>query len=270
MRRCGRLSIAVLVVASGLWMQGCKVACPNPGCPFFRSDGQRRGAVIGIPTESIAEYKRLHADTWPGVLKVIDKAHVHNYSIYLGEVAGGEHYLFAYSEYTGRNYDANQARITRDETMKEWWKRTDPLQRPLPTKKEGQWWCRWEEVFHYAGPAHEKRDIKSRHGSIVGLREDAVVPYTQMHAAVWPGVLAALEKANIRNYSIYLGQTKPDEYLLFSYFEYVGDDFDADMARMADPVTKVWWTYTDPLQRRLPGTPEGQQWKTMEEVFHTD
>jgi L-rhamnose mutarotase len=42
------------------------------------------------------------------------------------------------------------------------------------------------------------------------------------------------------------------------------------MARMADKVTKVWWTYTDPLQQRLPGTPQGQQWKTMEEVFHTD
>ena len=43
-----------------------------------------------------------------------------------------------------------------------------------------------------------------------------------------------------------------------------------DMAGMADEVTKLWWTYTDPLQVRLPGTPEGQQWKTMEEVFHTD
>jgi L-rhamnose mutarotase len=270
MRQIGRFGFAVLVIVCAIFSQGCRVACPKPGCPFFVPEGEREGAAIGIPDEGIPEYKRLHAETWPGVLKVIDKAHIHNYSIYLGEVAPGQHYLFAYSEYTGRDRQGDKAKIAKDKTMQEWWKRTDPLQRPLATKKEGEWWSRWEEVFHYAGPAYNQGDIKSRHGSIIGLREEAILAYTQMHAAVWPGVLAALEKANIRNYSIYLGQIKPGEYLLFSYFEYIGSDFDADMARMADRVTKVWWTYTDPLQQRLPGTPEGKQWKTVEEVFHTD
>jgi L-rhamnose mutarotase len=270
MRQGGRFGLAVLMVVSAILADGCQPACPRPGCPFFRPEGLREGVVIGIPSESIAEYKRLHGDTWPGVLKVIDKANIHNYSIYLGEVAPGRQYLFAYSEYAGRDYEADRARIATDKTMQDWWRLTDPLQRPLPTNKKGEWWARWEEVFHYAGPAYGKGDIKSRHGSIIGLREDAILAYTQMHAAVWPGVLAALENANIRNYSIYLGQITPGEYLLFSYFEYIGDDFDADMVRMADKVTKVWWTYTDPLQQRLPGTPEGQQWKTMEEVFHTD
>lgn len=260
------------MVALGFLGQGCRPECQKPGCPFFVPYGEpeRRGAAIGIPVESIPEYKRLHAATWPGVLKATNKANVRNYSIYLGEVAPGEQYLFAYSEYTGRDYDADQARLGRDATMKEWWKHTDPLQRPLATKKDGEWWCRWEEVFHYAGPKYKAGDVKSRHGSIIGIPEQSILAYTQLHAAVWPGVLAALEKANIRNYSIYMGQIKPGEYLLFSYFEYVGSDFAADMARMGDPVTKIWWTYTDPLQRRLPGTPDGQQWKTMEQVFHTD
>ncbi|UCG59632.1 MAG: L-rhamnose mutarotase, partial [Phycisphaerales bacterium] len=112
--------------------------------------------------------------------------------------------------------------------------------------------------------------VTSRHGSIIGMPEENILAYTQMHAAVWPGVLAAIDRANIRNYSIYLGQIKPGEHLLFSYFEYVGDDFEGDMERIADEVTKTWWTYTDPLQVRLPGTAEGEQWKPMEEVFHTD
>ncbi|MBM4027669.1 MAG: L-rhamnose mutarotase, partial [Planctomycetes bacterium] len=55
---------------------------------------QRHGAVIAIPAENIAEYKKLHAATWPGVLQMIDKANIDNYSIYLGEAAPGEHYLF--------------------------------------------------------------------------------------------------------------------------------------------------------------------------------
>ena len=231
---------------------------------------QRHGAVIGIPKESIAEYKRLHAATWPGVLRMIDKTNIHNYSIYLGEVGPNQDYLFAYYEYTGKNFDADTAKMKKDNTTQEWWKLTDPLQRPLPTRKEGEWWAQWQEVFHHEGPARKPNQIKSRHGSIIGMPQKNILAYTQMHAAVWPGVLAALDQVNIRNYSIYLGQIQPGEYLLFSYFEYVGDDFPGDMARMADEVTKLWWTYTDPLQVRLPGTPEGQQWKTMEEVFHTN
>ena len=271
MRQRRSLALAVLsIVSVAFLVEGCRPACPRPGCPFFKPESRREGAVIGIPAESIAEYKRLHASTWPGVLKAIDKANIHNYSIYLGEAAPGEHYLFAYSEYTGKDYKADKAKIAKDKTSQEWWKHTDPLQKPLPTKKEGEWWATWEEVFHHTGPAYKKSDIKSRHGSIIGMPEQNILAYTQLHAAVWPGVLAAIDKANIRNYSIYLGRIKPGQYLLFSYFEYVGNDFKADMAGIADKVTKTWWSYTDPLQVRLPGTPEGEQWKTMEEVFHTN
>jgi len=36
--------------------------------------------------------------------------------------------------------------------------------------------------------------------------------------------------------------------MMFSYFEYVGDDFDADMAKMAaDPTTRKWWDVCKPL-----------------------
>ncbi len=239
------------------------------GCSSQRQV-QRQGAVIAIPKEHIAEYKQLHAQTWPGVLKMIDKAHIHNYSIYLGEPAPNQYYLFSYEEYTGNNLKADMNRMKKDKITREWWRQTDPLQKPLPTRLEGEWWAQWEEVFHHSGPAYKPSDIKSRHGSIIGISEKNIIAYTQMHATVWPGVLAAIDRANIRNYSIYLGQIKPGEYLLFSYFEYIGNDYQADMKGIADVVTKIWWSYTDPLQTRLPGTPEGEQWKPMEEVFHTD
>jgi L-rhamnose mutarotase len=268
-RRSFRLT-TLLIMLSAVLVTGCGPRCPNPQCPFYSPQVQRQGAVIGIPSEHIPEYKRLHAQTWPGVVQTIREANIRNYSIYLGEVAPDQYYLFAYSEYVGRNYKADAARIAKDKTMQEWWTHTDPLQQPLPTGKEGEWWAQWQEVFHHGGPPYMESDIRSRHGSIIGIPEESILTYTQMHATVWPGVLAAIEKAKIRNYSIYLGQIAPGEYLLFSYFEYIGNDFDADMEQMADKVTRVWWTYTDPLQSRLPGTPEGKQWKHTEEVFHTD
>ena len=68
-----------------------------------------------------------------------------------------------------------------------------------------------------------------------------------------------------------MGQLKPDKYLLFSYFEYIGDDLDADIEIMGqDKVTQVWWSYTDPLQERLPTCPEGRHWSVLEEIFHLD
>ena len=119
-------------------------------------------------------------------------------------------------------------------------------------------------------PAESKPGKPKRVGSVIGLRPEKKEEYIRLHAAVWPGVLDRIRKSNIRNYSIYLAELEGKLYL-FSQFEYVGDDFAADMKAMAgDPETQRWWKETDPCQNRLPGTPEGQQWLQIPEVFHTD
>ena len=59
--------------------------------------------------------------------------------------------------------------------------------------------------------------------------------------------------------------------MLFAYFEYIGDDFDADMAKMAaDPKTQEWWDIMMPMQQPIATRGEGEWWASMEEVFHTD
>jgi L-rhamnose mutarotase len=53
--------------------------------------------------------------------------------------------------------------------------------------------------------------------------------------------------------------------------EYHGDDYAADMAKMAaDPVTQEWWKITGPMQEPVPDAGEGAWWKEIPEVFHTD
>ena len=43
------------------------------------------------------------------------------------------------------------------------------------------------------------------------------------------------------------------------------------MARMAaDPGTQRWWAVMMPMQRKIDGTPEGEWWMPMEEMFHFD
>ncbi|MHC4147432.1 MAG: L-rhamnose mutarotase, partial [Planctomycetota bacterium] len=88
-----------------------------------------------------------------------------------------------------------------------------------------------------------------RFGSVIGVREEALQKYKKMHAEPWPQVNAQLKESNIRNYSIYLTQFPDGDYYLFSYFEYTGDDFEADMKKVADnPRIKEWWSHTDPMQ----------------------
>ncbi len=105
-----------------------------------------------------------------------------------------------------------------------------------------------------------------RYGQIIGLRPEARQEYIKVHAAVWPEVLKTIHDCNIRNYSIFLKDNT-----LYAYFEYTGDDFDADMAKMAaDPKTQAWWKITEPMQEPLPARAPGEWWTKMEEVFHTD
>ena len=87
-----------------------------------------------------------------------------------------------------------------------------------------------------------------------------------MHASVWPGVLETLRKANITNYSIFLRDGQ-----LFSYLEYTGDDYEADMAGIAeDQITQSWWLLTGPCQEPVPSAAPGEWWAPAAEVFHLD
>ena len=105
-----------------------------------------------------------------------------------------------------------------------------------------------------------------RYGMVIGVNPKKIEEYKKLHAAVWPDVLKKITECNIRNYSIYLKNNT-----LFSYFEYVGSDFDADMAKMAaDSTTQKWWDVCKPCQSPLESREEGEWWANMEEVFHQD
>ncbi|OIV36421.1 L-rhamnose 1-epimerase [Mangrovactinospora gilvigrisea] len=105
-----------------------------------------------------------------------------------------------------------------------------------------------------------------RYAQIIRLRPEAEAEYRRIHQEVWPEVLAMIEKCHMRNYSIFLRDG-----LLFAYYEYVGTDHDADMARMAeDPHTQRWWKITDPMQAKVESAGEDEWWGRADEVFHTD
>jgi L-rhamnose mutarotase len=117
-----------------------------------------------------------------------------------------------------------------------------------------------------AAPDATMSRMVQRHGQVIGLDPDRIADYEAYHRAVPPEVLAMIAACNIRNYSIFRQADR-----LFAYFEYVGADYAADMARMAaDPATRRWWALVGPLQRAFPERGAGDWWMELPEVFHTD
>ncbi len=105
-----------------------------------------------------------------------------------------------------------------------------------------------------------------RYGQVIGIRPERFEEYKKYHAAVWPEILSMIQECHIQNYSIFY----KDNYL-FGYFEYSGNDFDADMKKMADdPKTQEWWAVMKPMQKPIGNQQEGEWWANTEEVFHMD
>jgi L-rhamnose mutarotase len=105
---------------------------------------------------------------------------------------------------------------------------------------------------------------------VIGLRPECIARYEELHEEVWPGVLARIRACHIRNYSIHRVELEPGRHYLFGYFEYHGEDFEADMAAMAaDAETLRWWEETDPCQHPVPAAAPGEKWTMMKEVFYT-
>ena len=93
------------------------------------------------------------------------------------------------------------------------------------------------------------------------LKPEMIEEYRSLHSQVWPEVLKTIKDCNLRNYSISITGN-----MAVAYFEYTGDDYDADMEKMAsDPVTLEWWKHTKPC---FEGHERGTYYEDMEEIFY--
>jgi len=108
----------------------------------------RYASVIRLRSEKLEEYKRLHAEVWPGVYARLSASNLRNFTIFLRELPDG-FYLFMNYEYVGTDHVADMKAVADDPTTQEWWKLTDPCQEPLANAGPGEWWSPMEEVCHH-------------------------------------------------------------------------------------------------------------------------
>lgn len=104
---------------------------------------KRYGQCIRLKPGCEEKYVEYHREVWPGVLDMIRKCNIRNYSIYRKDDL-----LFAYFEYTGKDFDADMAMMAADPETQRWWDVVKPLMEPLPDREPGEFWAGMEEIFY--------------------------------------------------------------------------------------------------------------------------
>jgi L-rhamnose mutarotase len=109
----------------------------------MRGNIKRVGMIIGIRSDKIEEYKKLHADSNRGVRDLLRKYHMRNFSIFLQQL-DRKWYEFGYYEYDGADFEGDMARLAAEPRNIEWMKLCDPLQLPLPGARG---WTEMERIY---------------------------------------------------------------------------------------------------------------------------
>jgi cytidyltransferase-like protein len=132
--------------------------------------GKPIGSLIGLREEAAGQYVLLHRHTFPPVLERIAKSNIANYSIFLLDGI-----LFGFYDYQGKDYKKDMAAIGEDHDTRQWWKLTEPLQEPLPNRKNGEWWAAMELIHTFSNPGLDGHDVIRKAFS---LREKTGDPVT--------------------------------------------------------------------------------------------
>ncbi|MBE6749809.1 MAG: L-rhamnose mutarotase [Ruminococcaceae bacterium] len=102
-----------------------------------------------------------------------------------------------------------------------------------------------------------------RIATITKVKPGMLEAYKKIHDEIWEDVVAASHECGTRNFSIYnIGD------YLFSYSEYIGDDYEADMKKKSEmPAIKRWKEATGAM---LMPVNDEQAAILLPELFHCD
>lgn len=213
------------------------------------------GSLIKVKPEFEEQYIILHKYVFPGVLDRIRISNIRNYSIFLLNGI-----LFSHYEYVGSDYDTDIKAIA-DPTTRDWWKLTDPMQEPLPTRKKGEWWAAMKQLL-YIDKIISPSGKAQRGGLVAEIipgKEDAIIKlFTNFPDEVKDIAI----KEMFQNNNVYIKDNK-----IYLYYEYVGSDLWSSFHHLIQ--NKKFQEFQTDLNNGLLSKENGY-WELMKEVFHTD
>ena len=105
-----------------------------------------------------------------------------------------------------------------------------------------------------------------RVGMVIKIKPEYIDEYKALHSEMNSGVRDLLAEANMHNFSIFLHQLDDGNWYEFGYYEYTGEDFESDMAKLdKHPRNIEWLKLCDPMQIPLDGY---QGWAGMEQIYY--
>lgn len=103
---------------------------------------QTFASVIRLRPEMADYYKKLHADPFSGVNKMIRECGITKYQIF-----NRDDLLFSIMEYCGDDFEYDMAKMARDPETQRWWKETDPCQMRIEGAGKHEWWADMKLVY---------------------------------------------------------------------------------------------------------------------------
>jgi L-rhamnose mutarotase len=106
-----------------------------------------------------------------------------------------------------------------------------------------------------------------RHLLMLDLRDDPelIARYEAHHRAVWPEVLAHLQRHGVRSMQIHRLGTRMT--MVMETDDAVFDVQALREAEASDPTLRAWEDLMGTLQAPTPWTPAGQKWTAMQAIF---
>ncbi|MCS7304946.1 MAG: L-rhamnose mutarotase [Thermoguttaceae bacterium] len=105
---------------------------------------------------------------------------------------------------------------------------------------------------------------------LIALNPDRVEEFQKLHQKIPQGVRDAIRQKNIRNYSVFICSTKDQVYAI-RYYEYVGEEYAADMAELErHPDYKTWRNAWEECQVTLMPLSSGNWWAPSKEICHLE
>lgn len=103
-------------------------------------------------------------------------------------------------------------------------------------------------------------------GMVIKLKPEKMELYKELHSDQNSGLRDLTLKYHLRNFTIFLRQLDDGDYYLFGTYEYTGENYQEDMAKLAaEPRNIEWLSVTDYCQIPLKGE---KGWAQMEQVYY--
>lgn len=103
-------------------------------------------------------------------------------------------------------------------------------------------------------------------GQVCGITLENAEKYIEYHNNVPKEIRELIRECNIRNYRIFYRNG-----LLFSYYDYIGENYEEDMRKMAENAdNQKWWDLVKPIMSPLADRKKGEFWADMDLIFEQE